>query len=693
MNSATKKSLKGKNGVAMPVLAAVGAVGLVAFVAGRATSPAPPAVVSSQAEESHEEHGEDEHGEEKHGAEEIVFEGDALRSAGIEVAPVSFPAQKSGIPFNGQIEAAPDRIVRVASVVPGRVTRLMVSIGDKVRRGQTVAVIESRAVGEAQAAYQQAAARLTTAQSNLNVVTQQARAGVFSQAPIETARKVQVDAEADVRAQESVVRQAGVALNNVLRGARIGTYANPALEAARAQSAAATEALGAAQAALSKARAEVDAASSELDRRRQLAAGGAYGSRPVDEARRALVGAQSARATAQSEVATTRANLARAKSLIAEGLVSKRDVESAEQASATATARLEAAQADEAAAERDLERQQKLAASNVAGTAEVSAAQSALAAAQADVRTRTAEVEKARESGRLAASALARERATFGQNIANRREVSTARGALETARTALDKARQTLMLANSAYRRESTIFKRDLNTVAQVQGARSGLVQAQSDLQAARTALALLKSAPGGVASVPITAPIAGVVEERSVARGEVVAADAPLMTIADLSVVHVDMFFPERDIARVRRGAPVRIAVDALPGRAFAGRIELIHTQLDPKTRTVEAHAEVPNDGTLRMGMFARGHVVTTAGRAVISVPGEAVQTVGGKTVVFVQGAKPNAFLAREVETGATQGGRTQVKHGLKPGERVVVKGAFMVKAQAMKAELGHED
>jgi len=210
-------------------------------------------------------------------------------------------------------------------------------------------------------------------------------------------------------------------------------------------------------------------------------------------------------------------------------------------------------------------------------------------------------------------------------------------------------------------------------------------------VRAVRTALALLKSAPGGVASVPVTAPIAGVVQERAVARGEVLGADAHLMTIVDLSTVHVDMFLPERDISRVRLGAPVTVSVDAVPGRSFTGHIELIHTELDPKTRTVEAHAEIVNTGALRVGMFARGHIVTAAGHAVISVPSEAVQTLEGKKVVFVQAEKPNEFTTRAVETGLTQNQRTVVKHGVKPGERVVVKGAFVVKAQAMKAELGH--
>ena len=672
----------------LPLIAAVAGAGLLAFIVGRSTAPAetPPEsqpTVEITATESENPTG---------GPQLIAFEGDAKTTAGVTLAPVALTAGGAGLPFNGEIKASPNRVVRVSSVVPGRITRLLVSLGDRVQRGQTLAIVESRAIGEAQSAYQQAVARFDNAQSNLNVVNKQARAGVFSRAPLEAARRAQVEAQGEAREQETRVRQARVALDNVKRQARIGTFASPALEAARAQSAAATQAVRTAEAALSNARASVESAQQELERRRQLAAGGAYVSRPVEEARRALVAARSSRGAAQSEVATTRANLARARSLAGEGLVSQRDLEAAQQAYDTATARLETAQSDETTQQQELERQQKLAASNVAGTAEVGAAQSALAATQADVRTRTAEVNRARESVRLASVALSREQATFGQNIANRREVSQAQSTLETAENALTKARQTLSVVNATYGRERDISRQNLNNIAQVQSAQSTYNAARADLQAARTALSLLKSAPGGRASVPIVAPLGGTVRERPAAQGEVITADTHLMTIADLSVVRVDMFVPEREIGRVSVGSPITATLDALPGRTFAGRIELVQSQVDEKTRTVEAHAEIPNPGDIKPGMFARGRIQTGGGNPQVSVPMEAVQDMNGKKVVFVPTDKANTFAVREVAANAPEGGRVVIKSGLKPGERIVTKGAFMVKAQSMKAALAEE-
>lgn len=673
------------------------AIGLVAFSLGRRTAPDESVTDSTTASaESPVPAGDGEGGapeeEEVAPSDAVTFNEKSAQLAGIQVRPVALSSLATGIPFNGQIAPNPNGVVRVASLVPGRVTRLNVAQGDRVRQGQVMAVIESRAIGEAQSDYQSALSRFENASSNLNVVLKQARAGVFARAPIEAARRTQVEAQADVRAQETAVRAARLALDNAQRLARTGSFASPALEAARAQAAAAQESLRTAQAALSNANASVAAAQSELARRQQLAAGGAYVSRPVEEARRSLVAAQSARAASQSEVATTRANLSRAKSLSAEGLISTRDLEAAQQAFDTATSRLEAAQSDETTARQELARQQKLATSNVAGVAEVGAAQSALASAQADVRTRAAEVARAREGVRLGSLSLARERSVFGQNIANRREVGSAQTNLENARTAHEKARQTLLVANATYARERRILGQNLNNIAQVQSAQSAYNAARAEFQAARSTLALFKSSPGGSASVPVRAPISGIVQTRDVAQGETIEADKQLITLLNLSSVAIEAAVYEKDFARVRVGTPVTATVDAFPGRRFAGRITFLGSELDPDTRTLTARALLPNPGTLRPGMFARGQISTQSNRLVVSVPSDAVQTMEDKTVVFVTTGKANEFKAREVQTGQSAGGMIEIKSGLRPNEKIVAKGAFVVKSQAMKGELAEE-
>jgi cobalt-zinc-cadmium efflux system membrane fusion protein len=389
-------------------------------------------------------------------------------------------------------------------------------------------------------------------------------------------------------------------------------------------------------------------------------------------------------------VATTRANLHRARSLAAEGLISTRDLEAAQQAFDTATARLETAQADERAAQQEQARQSQLATSNVAGAAEVQAAQAALATAQADIQTRQAEAQRARTQLQVANVALSRERAIFGQNIANRREIEGARAQVQSARAGLYKAQRTLEVANATLTRERLIFRRGLNNTSQVQEARSQAVQAQADLRAARSTLELLQSAPGGSVSVPIRASIAGVVQTREVSVGELIQADAPLLTVVNLSRVALEAQLFEADFARVRIGAPVTVTTQAVPNRTFAGRISFLGSQVSPETRSVTARALIDNPGAaqgtplLRPGMFARGQIQTGVGTLSVTVPASSVLDDGAAKIVFV--ARGGKYLRREVALGNASGGRVEVKSGLKQGEVVVTEGAPALRAQAAR-------
>ena len=649
---------------------------------------------TAHAEDEHA-HAESEHKEgEEHANEEIHFEDDGAKSAGIEIQTVSAVPLISGIPVSGSIEPNPDRVARVSSLVPGRIVQFNVTVGDRINKGDVLAIIESTNVGEAQAAFSSAGARLKNARSNLRVVEAQARAGVYSRAPVEGARTRLAEASADLNNARNALNTARAEQRNVIQQISAGSFAAPAVEAARREKASSDAALQSARAALIGAESSVKAARSELARRRAVASGGGYGARAAQVAQRDLAAAGAEQRAAQSEVETARANLSRATKLEAEGLVSTRDLELARTTLESAQAKLASARAEVASAQSEATRQSALSQSNATGNAEIAAAQAALASAQSDVAARRAEIERAARNQTLADQSLNRESKILRAGVANRRETVGAQSALSTAQTALGRAQTTQKIAQVAYNREEKIYRQNLNNQSQIQAARAQLVSAQSDFSGAKTALQLLRSAPGGSARVPVRAPLGGTVTERQAALGEVTDNDTPLLTISDLAVVHADMFVPEREIARVQVGTPVEIRVPAVPGRVYRGTIELIHKTLDPKTRTVEAHAELDNSAALlRFGMALNATIQTGAQSQLgLRVPAAAIQDFEGEKIVFMPADEPNAFVKRPVETGATADGMTLIASGLASGDKVVVKGAFMVKAQAMKAELGHE-
>ena len=647
---------------------------------------------TAHAEDDEHSHVEGEDGA-SHAAEEIHFEGDGAKSAGIEIQTVMAAPLVSGIPASGSIEPTPDGVARVSSLVSGRIVALNVNIGDRVKRGDVLAIIESRGVGEAQTAFAGAQARLQNARSNLRVVEAQARAGVYARAPLESARARLNETGADVSAARNALSAARATQRNVIQQVSAGSFAAPALESARREKANADAALKSARSELSSAQASVKSAQSELSRRRAVANGGGYGARAAQVAQRDLTAAQAAQNAAQSEVETARSNLTRATKLESEGLVSTRDLELARTASESARSKLSSARAETESARAEATRQTNLSQSNASGAAEIAAAQSALTSAQSAVATRRAEIERAARSVALSESALQRETKIARAGVANRRETVGAQNAVSSAQIALERAGNAQQIAQTVYNREEKIYRQNLNNQAQLQAARAQLTGAQSDFEGARTALQLLRSSPGGSARVPVRAPLNGVVTEREAALGEVLSDDTHLLTVTDLSIIHADIFVPEREIARVSIGAPLEIRVPAVPNRVYRSRVELIHKTLDPKTRTVEVHGEIDNaDGQLRLDMALNATIQTGAQSQLgLRVPAEAIQEFEGDKIVFMPTGEPNAFVKRPVETGATANGLTIIKNGLQSGDRVVVKGAFMVKAQAMKAELGH--
>ena len=661
---------------------------------GAGCQPKPTETAHAEDEEhGHEEgsHAADEG--EDHATESIHFEGDAAQNAGIEIQTIAAAPLVTGIPVSGSIEANPNRVVDVSSIVSGRIVQLNVVVGDRVNKGDVLAIIESRGVGEAQAAFAGANARLQNARTALRVVEAQVRAGVYSRAPLERARGRLNETNADVSSARNALDTAGANQRNVTQQVSAGSFAAPAVENARREKASADTALKSARAELSSAEASVKSAQSELTRRRAVANGGGYGARAAQVAARDFAAAGAARDAAQSEVETARSNLNRATKLESEGLVSTRDLELARTTLENARAKFASARAEVESAQSEAARQTKLAQSNATGNAEIAAAQTSLASAQGDVAAHRAEINRAQKNQNLAETALARENKILRAGVANRRETVGANSAVSSAQTTLKRAESARQIAQINFNREEKIYRGNLNNQAQIQAARAQFVSAQSDADGARTALQLLRSAPGGSARVPIRAPLSGVVTQREAALGEVLNDDTHLLTISDLSVVHADMFVPEREISRVQVGSPVEIRVAAVPGRVYQSRIELIHKTLDPKTRTVEVHAEIDNaDGQLRLGMALNATIQAGAQSQLgLRVPAAAIQEFEGEKIVFIPADEPNAFVKRPVETGATAGGMTIIKRGLKSGDKIVVKGAFMVKAQAMKAELGH--
>ena len=198
-----------------------------------------------------------------------------------------------------------------------------------------------------------------------------------------------------------------------------------------------------------------------------------------------------------------------------------------------------------------------------------------------------------------------------------------------------------------------------------------------------------LRDASHVVSELTIPAPADGVVVARAVNPGQVVATAQELFTVTDLGTLWAIGDLYEKDFAAVRVGTEATLTVPA-GGRAVRGRVAYIDPRVDPASRTAKVRVEVPNrDGALRLGMFVTlAFQIGTAEKRVV-VPRAAVQTVGDRSVVYVD-AGEGRFVERPVRLGVGDGATVQVLDGLTSGERIVTAGSFFLRAEAARTRQG---
>jgi len=180
-----------------------------------------------------------------------------------------------------------------------------------------------------------------------------------------------------------------------------------------------------------------------------------------------------------------------------------------------------------------------------------------------------------------------------------------------------------------------------------------------------------------------VRAPIDGYVVRRDVQVGAYVTPGQELYEIADITNVWVVADVYEADIGRVRAGQKAVLALQALPGETFTGKVGYLFPAVNPASRTMQARIVVPNSkGRLRPGMYADVTIdlgVTDG----ISIPADALVDTGEAQYVFV--ALPGGrFEPRPVTVGARTADKVQILRGVHPGEKVVTTANFLIDSES---------
>ena len=249
------------------------------------------------------------------------------------------------------------------------------------------------------------------------------------------------------------------------------------------------------------------------------------------------------------------------------------------------------------------------------------------------------------------------------------------------------KARIALEQARRERERMEALFKDEAIPEKRLLEARTNEKLALAELDAAQ---ARATQTAGG-AGIAIRSPIDGTIADVSVTSGAFVAEGAPLFHVANTRRLWLEARVPESDIGRLGTPTGASFTVDGFD-RTFAidgksGRLIAVGGVVDAATRTVPVIFEFANPAnTLRLGMTAKAQLFSGTGKESVLVPASAVQDESGTQVVYVQ-TGGESFERKLVQTGARDGDRIAILAGLEPGQRVVSRGAYLIRLSTSKS------
>ncbi|MGE3181094.1 MAG: efflux RND transporter periplasmic adaptor subunit [Phycisphaerae bacterium] len=259
--------------------------------------------------------------------------------------------------------------------------------------------------------------------------------------------------------------------------------------------------------------------------------------------------------------------------------------------------------------------------------------------------------------------------------------------------------RALVSLYEASHERYLSLSQKGLTTEIEIHESLTKLAEGRIAVSRARASLRALGLDDDSIEAVvaqddvgsllSITAPFDGQVVERNAVVGEVVDRQMPLLAIADTSTMWAMLDWPDPS-APIEPGQRVMLEIDGVRGRTFEGVVTWVSPSADPRTRTLHARAEFPNeDGALRANMFGRAQVRARVGRSMLVVPRSAVQWDGSCNVVFVQSG-PGEYYAQPVELREGSGDAVEALSGVEAGQQVVTRGAFLLKTEILKGEIG---
>lgn len=254
-------------------------------------------------------------------------------------------------------------------------------------------------------------------------------------------------------------------------------------------------------------------------------------------------------------------------------------------------------------------------------------------------------------------------------------------------------------LAESICLREEKLWSEKISSEQEYLDAKKGLAEAKIAMRSAEQKLRALGFSQGYLDRLPsesadmftvfnIRAPFDGTIIEKHIVMGEAVTAEENVFVLADLGTVWVDLQIQQSDIGIIEESQKVSIK-DKTGMDAAYGEISYVDPVIDERTRTALARAILANpSGKLRPGTFINGDIFIAKHFAEVMVARNVLQSIDDKFCVFVK--DEHGFEMRPVTIGYSNDEFVEILEGLSPGEAVVTKNTFRLKAELEKGENG---
>lgn len=237
-------------------------------------------------------------------------------------------------------------------------------------------------------------------------------------------------------------------------------------------------------------------------------------------------------------------------------------------------------------------------------------------------------------------------------------------------RDSVIKAQATYDNSLADYNRYLTLFQQNAVSRQQLDSAETRLKIAQADLSSAN---ASLSNSQQQYEYATITAPVDGVVANKTATIGQVVSPGVQLLSVEHISEVYAVVNVEQKDMGVIQPGMAADITVDAFPGQVFAGVVEIINPAAGTGNRMFKAKVKLDNAANnLKPGMFVKVQLITGQEAAVLAIPQSAILQKQGLYYVYtIEGDK---VARRQIEIGQAMGDLMEVKSGLNANQILAI-------------------